>query len=168
MTPEILNFIPGSLAETDKYIKVTDGTFVTAKQTGWVQIKMCDDNEKPFIAMLYNVQLAPDLCDQLFSIITLINLGHYCLFHKGICTVFFSDNEQKAVTLLHRTQRKHEYLVKTKEKSKSQKQIPIRKVYSELLYQRLGHTSTRSLLSGNNANIWQAIDIRIDVYPFCT
>ena len=33
-TPKISYFILGSLAETDKYIKVADGNFVTAKQTG--------------------------------------------------------------------------------------------------------------------------------------
>ena len=34
MIPEIQDFIPGLLVETDKYIKVTDGDFVTVKQTG--------------------------------------------------------------------------------------------------------------------------------------
>ena len=32
-TPEISDFMAGSLAETDKYIKVVDGNFVTAKKT---------------------------------------------------------------------------------------------------------------------------------------
>ena len=31
MTPKISDFIPGLLAETDKYIRVADGNFVTAK-----------------------------------------------------------------------------------------------------------------------------------------
>ena len=39
ITPDILGLIPGSLVETDKYIEVADGHFVTAKQTGEVQIK---------------------------------------------------------------------------------------------------------------------------------
>ena len=43
---------------------------------------MYDNSEKIFIATLYNVLLTPDLCDRLFSIITLMNLGHTCLFHK--------------------------------------------------------------------------------------
>ena len=34
MTPDISGFISGSLGEADKYIKVVDGHFVTAKQTG--------------------------------------------------------------------------------------------------------------------------------------
>ena len=72
MTPEISDFIPGSLVETDKYIEVADGHFVTAKKIGEVQIKMCDDNGKPFIATIYSILLVPDLCDQLFSIIKLI------------------------------------------------------------------------------------------------
>ena len=68
-------FIPVSLEDTDKYIEVADGHNVTAKQKEQVQIKMCDDNGDPFIRMLHNVLLAPDLCDRLFSIITLNNSG---------------------------------------------------------------------------------------------
>ena len=89
MTPEVTDFIPGSLEDTDKFIKVADGHHVTAKQKSSVRIQMCDDNGKKFIATLYNVLLAPDLCDRLFSIITLMNAGHTCLFHKGFCTVYF-------------------------------------------------------------------------------
>ena len=87
MTPEVSHFIPGSLEDTDKYIEVADGHHVTEKQKGQVRIQMCNDNGKNFIATLYNVLLAPDLCDRLFSIIRLINSGHTCLFHKGFCTV---------------------------------------------------------------------------------
>ena len=61
MTSDISEFIPGSLVETDKYIKFSDGSLVTEKQTGGFQIKMRDDNGKTFIAMLYNILLAPDL-----------------------------------------------------------------------------------------------------------
>ena len=89
MTPEVSDFIPGSLEDTDKYIEVADGHHVTAKQKGQVRIKMCDDNEKTFIATLQNVILAPYLCNRLFSIITLMNSGHTCLFHKGFFTVYF-------------------------------------------------------------------------------
>ena len=46
MTPEVSDFVPGSLVDTDKYIEVADGHHVTAKQKGQVQIKMCDDNKK--------------------------------------------------------------------------------------------------------------------------
>ena len=63
MTPEISNFIPGLLMETYKYIKVSEGNFVTEKQTGEVQIKIHDNNGKPCIDMLNNVRLAPDLCN---------------------------------------------------------------------------------------------------------
>ena len=83
MTPEVSDFIPGSSQDTDKYIEVADGHHVTAKQKFQVQIKMCNDNGKPFIATLHNVLLAPDLCDRLFSIITLMNSGHNCLLKKG-------------------------------------------------------------------------------------
>ena len=75
-TPEISDFIPGSLLETETYSKVSDGNFVAAKQTGQVQIEMCNNNKKSFISTLYNMLLAPDLCDQLFSIIKLMDSVH--------------------------------------------------------------------------------------------
>ena len=60
MTPEVSDLIPGSLEDMDKYIEVADGHIITAKQKGQVQIKMCDDNGDPFIAMLRSIILAPD------------------------------------------------------------------------------------------------------------
>ena len=83
MTPEVTDFITGSLEDTDKFIEVADGHHVTAKQKGSVRIQMFENNGETFIVTLYNVLLAPDLCDRLFSIITLMNSGHTCLFHKG-------------------------------------------------------------------------------------
>ena len=61
MKPEVSDFIPGSLEDTDKHIEVADGHHVTAKQKVQVQINMCDDNGYPFIATLHNVLLAPYL-----------------------------------------------------------------------------------------------------------
>ena len=52
MTPEVSYFIPGSLEDTDKYIEVSDGHHVTAKK-GQVQIQMCDNNGKTFIANFF-------------------------------------------------------------------------------------------------------------------
>ena len=101
MTPKVSDFISGSLEDTDKYIDVTDRHHVMAKQKGQVQIQMCDDNRKYFIATLYYVLLAQDLWYKLFSIIKLMNAGHTCLYHKGFCTVYFRAKEKNAVTLPH-------------------------------------------------------------------
>ena len=127
MTPDVTDFIPGSLEDTDKSIEVADGNHITAKQKGSVSIQMIDDNRKTFVATLYNVLLAPDLCDRLFSIITLMNDGHTCLFHKGFCTVYFGAKEDNAVTLPHSAVRKHAFMrkkygeFKEKPKKKSKK-----------------------------------------------
>ena len=43
-----------------------------------------------------------------------------------------------------------------------------KKIALELLHQRLGHRSTRSLLAGDTANVWEDIELRIDPVPFCT
>ena len=104
---------------------------------------MRNDHGDPFIAMLHNVLLAPDLCDRLFSTITLMNSGHTCLFHKGFCTVYFGAKEKHVVTLPYSAQRKHVCLGEIKEMSKTKK-LPARNKNSlELLHQRLGHRSTR-------------------------
>ena len=70
---------------------------------------MRDDNGKPFIATLYSVLLAPDLCDQLFPILMLINFLHTFLFNKCFCTVFFSDKKQNSVILPYISQRNHAF-----------------------------------------------------------
>ena len=121
-----MDLIPGTLEDTDKYIEVADGHQVTAKQKGQARIQMCDDNGKTFIATLYNVLLAPELCDRLFSIIALMNAGHTCIFHKGFCTVYFGAYKRNALTLPHSAQRKHARTGKIKIMSKKNK-FPARK-----------------------------------------
>ena len=61
MTPQVSDFIPGSLKETDKHIEVLDGYHVTAKPKGQVRIKKCDNNGSAFITTLHNILLEPDL-----------------------------------------------------------------------------------------------------------
>ena len=78
---------------------------------------MCDDHGYPLIKTLYNVLLAPDLCNRLFSIITLMNSGYTCLFYKGFCTVYFRAEEKKSVTLPHSAQRENVFLGEIKEMS---------------------------------------------------
>ena len=69
--------------------------FTSQVKTGQVQIEMCEDNGDPFIAMLHNILLEPDLCHRFFLIIALMNLGHTSLFHKGFCTVYFEKKREK-------------------------------------------------------------------------
>ena len=129
---------------------------------------MCDDNGKKFVATLYNVILALELCNRLFSIITLVNAGNTCLFHKGFCTVYFGAKEDNVVTLPHSAQRKHAFTGKNQDVSKKNKYPARKKIALELLYQRLGHRSTRSLLAGDTTNVWEYVELRIQLYPFCT
>ena len=70
MTPEVSDFIPGSVEDTDEHIEVADRHCVKAKQKCQAQIKMCDENGDTFVVMLHNVLLAPYLCNSLFSITT--------------------------------------------------------------------------------------------------
>ena len=50
----------------------------------------------------------------------------------------------------------------------SKKNPARKKIALELLHQRLGHISTRSLLVGDTANVWEDVELRIDPDPFCT
>ena len=106
MTPHVSDFIPCLLEDTDKNIEVADGNHIMSKQKGQVWIKKCDNNGDNFIATLHNVLLAPDLCDRLSYIITLMNLGHTCLSHEVFCTVYFGDKEKNVVNFPHIAQRK--------------------------------------------------------------
>ena len=55
-----------------------------------------------------------------------------------------------------------------KEMSKTKKLPSGKKIVLELLHQRLGHRSTRSLLTEDTAYILEDIDLRIYPDPFCT
>ena len=57
MSTPILDFVPGLIEDTDKYIEVEDVNYVTAKQKRQVQIIMCEYNGDPFIVALHNVLL---------------------------------------------------------------------------------------------------------------
>ena len=78
--------------------------------------------------------------------------GHTCLFQLGFCTVYFGAKEANTVTLPHSAQRKHAFSGKIMEKSK--KNPAGKKIALELLHQRLGHRSTRSLIDGYTDNVW--------------
>ena len=129
---------------------------------------MCNNNRDTFIATSHNVILAPDLCDRLFLIITLLNSRHTCLFHKHFFKVNFGNKEKHAVTLPHGAQRKNEFWGEIKQMSKSKKIAPKKKVALKLLHHILVHISTRSLIYGDTANIWKDIELRIYPDPFCT
>ena len=129
---------------------------------------MCDVNGDTLIATLHNILLAPDLCNRLFPIITIIHLGHTCLFHKGLFMVYFGDKEKNTVTLPHSAHQKHASLGEIKQMSKSKKIAPRKKVAIKLLDHILGHRYTRSLMSGDTANFWKGIELGIDTYPFVT
>ena len=94
MTPQVSNFIPGSLEDTDKHFEIVYVHHITAKQKVQVQIKMCDNNVNLFIMTLHNVLLAPYLCYRLFSIIRLMNLLHTCLFCREFLMVYFGHKEK--------------------------------------------------------------------------
>ena len=97
-----------------------------------------------------------------------MNTVHTCLFHNGFCTVNFRAEKNNAVTLPHSAQRKHAFAGTIKNMSKKNKFPSRKKIALELLHQRLGHRSTKSLLAGDTENVWEDVELRIDPDPFCT
>ena len=96
-----------------------------------------------------------------------MNLGHTCLFHKGIFTVSFG-NKEKMRLLLHIVHSGNMIFWGKQKLSKTNKLAPRKKIDLELLHQRLGHRSIRPLMSGDAANVSKDIEPRIYPYHFCT
>ena len=67
--------------------------------------------------------------------------------------MYFGAKENNAVTLLHSAQRKHAFTGKNQDVSKKNNLPARNKIALELLHQRLGHRSTRSLLSGDTVHV---------------
>ena len=126
---------------------------VMLKKKCQVRIQMWENNGKTFIATLYNVLLALDLCNRLFSIIALMNAGHNYIFHTGFSTLYLGAEKDNTVTLPLSAQRKPNFTGKIKDMSKKNKFPARKKIALELLHQRLGHRSNRSLLAGYTANV---------------
>ena len=74
--------------------------------------------------------------------------------------------EDNAVTLPHSAVIKHAFMGKSMESSK--KNPKRKKIALELMHQRLGHRSTRSLMGGDTANVWEDAELKIYPDPFCT
>ena len=53
-----------------------------------------------------------------------------------------------------------------KQVSKSKKIAPRTKIDLNLLYHRLGHRFTISLMAGDNENVWKDFELSIDSEPF--
>ena len=80
--------------------------------------------------------------------------------------MYIRSKEKNAVTLPHIAQRKHAFLGKIKEMSKTKKLPSRKKIALELLHQRLGHRPTILLLAGDTSHGWEDIELRIYPYPF--
>ena len=75
--------------------------------------------------------------------------------------MYFGDKDKNAVTIPNSAQRKHDFWGKIKQMERSKKIAPRKKVALELLHHRLGHISARSLMDGDNGNVWKDIELRI-------
>ena len=121
MTPEVSYFITGLLEDTDKHIEVAEGNHVMEKQKVKVRIKIWNDNGDPFIAMLHNVLLAPDLYNGLFQSLYEWIRDIIVYSKKGFSLCTLEHNIYNIVTLPHSAQRKHAFLGKIKEMSNTKK-----------------------------------------------
>ena len=105
---------------------------------------------------VHNVLLSPYICDRLFSLMHLRNT-----FYKGFYTACFGDKEKNAVTLPHSAHQKNIFFGKIN--SYLEKLPPRKKIALELLHQKLGHISTRSLMAGDTANVLKDIELFLHI-----
>ena len=82
--------------------------------------------------------------------------------------MYFGAQKNNAVTLPHSAKRKNPITGKIKDMLKKYKLPARKKIALELLHQILGHRSTISLLAGDTANVWEYVELRMDLDPFCT
>ena len=89
-------------------------------------------------------------------------------FSQGVLHGVLQSKEEKCSNIT--TQCTKETCISRKNHGKvKENKLPARnKIALELLHQRLGHISTISLLAGDNANVWEDVDLRIYPDPFCT
>ena len=80
--------------------------------------------------------------------------------------MYFGAENDNAVTILYSAHRKHAFTGKIKNMSKKNKFPARKKILLEMPYKRLGHISTRSLLAGDTANVWEDVELRIYPYLF--
>ena len=85
---------------------------------------------------------------------------------KGFARFTSAQKKDNAVTLPHSAVRKHAFVGKSMVSSK--KNPKRKKIALELMHQRLGHRSTRSLIAGDTDNVWEDAELRIDPDPFGT
>ena len=85
-----------------------------------------------------------------------MHLGNICLSQKGICTVYFGD-KKKMRLLYHIVHSRNMNFGEIQQMSKSKKIAPRKKVAVKLLYHRLGHRSTRSLIAWDTENVCKDI-----------
>ena len=72
--------------------------------------------------------------------------------------VYFGAKEDNSVTLPHSAVRKHAFMGKSMDSSN--KNPKRKKITLELMHQRLGHRSTRSLIAGDTANVWEDAELK--------
>ena len=76
--------------------------------------------------------LSPDLSNRLFTIITVIDLWHTCLSHKGLCTVLFCANKKYIDITEYHTDKICIY-GKNKIKVKTTKATPQKEIFHEII-----------------------------------
>ena len=87
MTPQVSDFIPGSLVDTDKYVEVDDVNYVTAKQKGKIQIKMCDKTEILSSRHCTTYFWHRIFLNRLFLVIMLMNFRTYLFISQRVLNV---------------------------------------------------------------------------------
>jgi transposase InsO family protein len=144
-------------------VEVADGHIIKCTTTGKIAVDMLDDEGIRVQAVLENVMYVPGLTQRLFSITDFVNNGNTATFEKNALRLYFgkrkipvtiqmSNGRVSAMPAQSKLQEKKVQFTSSPSATK-----PKKRIRAELLHDRLGHRSTKTILAGSTHEVWSDV-----------
>ena len=166
MTPFKEDFIPGTECTENRVVEVADGFTVPAVLSGTIEIGVHNDVGEYIKLKLENVLHVPPLARRLFSLMSLIDQDHDVRLSRRNGVQIYFNNETSPVSIPMPNYHLFASSANVKSTNLKQKSRQQKKsIELDKLYRRLGSRSIKTLLSANQADVWQdqSIIVRNDV-----
>ena len=160
MTPYKSDFLPETIRSVNKVVEVADGHTVPATLCGKVLVITSTDLGQKINLRIEDVLLVPNLERRLFSLMSLIEQDHDVRLSRNKGVQIYFSGERSPVTIpmpnyhlfASSASANENQLIKREKKNK-------KKISLDLIYQRMGCRSIKTLLSANQAEIWNDVEI---------
>ena len=162
MTPYLSDFDPDSFETENKVIEVADGHEVTCTTSGTIFLYFFNDDGEKIKLKVKGVLYVPDLSRRLFSLMSLFDQGHSISMQKGYGIRIIFNGESSPITLpLPNYHLFASCGVAKNNKSAKTGQPKKKRIPLDTLYKRMGLRSIKTLLSANQAELWNDSEINI-------